>query len=189
MAEATILIAEDEPITRMDLREMVEELGYRVVGEAGDGWEAVQLATRLRPNVIIMDIKMPRLDGLVAAQKIADRKLAPVILLSAYSQKELVSRALRSGVAAYLVKPLREVELAPAIEIALARQRSLDELHEELHEARKQLQERKLIERAKGKLMQRYDLEEGEAYRQLQRISMDQRQGLASVSRQILESK
>ncbi len=189
MLDATVLLAEDEPITRMDLREMLQEMGYKVIGEAGDGWEAVQLAQKLRPTVTIMDIKMPRLDGLVAAQKIIDQGLSTVILLSAYSQKELVEKGQRAGVAAYLVKPVRESELLPAIEIALARQRHIARLEEEILAAREELQNRKLIEKAKGVLMTTYGWSEDVAYRRLQRLSMDRRQSIASISREIVGRK
>ncbi|MHB9144765.1 MAG: ANTAR domain-containing response regulator [Symbiobacteriia bacterium] len=183
----TVLIAEDEPITRLDLREMLAEMGYRVVGEASDGWEAVQLAQRLRPSLVIMDIKMPRLDGLVAAQKIIDQGLGAVILLSAYSERELVEKAKRAGVAGYLVKPVREVDLFPAIETALAGQRRLAQLAQEIAEAREDLESRKLVERAKGALMSLYSLSEEAAYRRLRQLSMESRQSLAAVSRQIME--
>jgi two-component system, response regulator PdtaR len=186
MLEATVLLAEDEPITRMDLREMLQEIGYRVVGEAGDGWEAVQLARQLRPNLILMDIKMPRLDGLVAAQKIIDQGLGTVILLSAYSQKDLVEKAQRAGVAGYLVKPLRESELIPAIEIALARQRQIAQLEERLLEAGKTLEARKQVERAKGILMQTHGWSEEAAFRWLQRTSMDRRVSVQHLSQQLI---
>ncbi|MFZ5826561.1 MAG: ANTAR domain-containing response regulator [Bacillota bacterium] len=187
MPEARVLLAEDEPITRMDLREMLQEMGYEVVGEASDGWEAVQMASQLRPTVVIMDIKMPRLDGLVAAQKIVDQGLGTVILLSAYSQKDLVEKGKKAGVAAYLVKPVRESELLPAIEIAIARQQHIERLEQEVLAARAEVESRKLIERAKGILMKTYGWSEEAAYRRLQRLSMDRRQSLAEVSRTILK--
>lgn len=186
MLEATLLLAEDEPITRMDLREMLQEMGYRVVGEAGDGWEAVKLAQELKPNVTLMDIKMPRLDGLVAAQKIIDQGLGTVILLSAYSQRDLVEKAQRAGVAGYLVKPLRESELVPAIEIAMARQRHIASLQEEVVAAREELATRKHVERAKGILMTRYGWSEDVAFRWLQRTSMDRRVHIGHLSREII---
>ena len=186
-SETTVLVAEDEPITRMDLREMLQEMGYRVVAEAADGWEAVQLAQRLRPSLVLMDIKMPRLDGLVAAQKIIDQGLSTVVLLSAYSQKDLVERAKRAGVAGYLVKPVREADLFPAIETALARQRHIDQLEQTVTEARQDLEERKLVERAKGILMNTYGWSEEAAYRRLRELSMQHRRSLADISRQILE--
>lgn len=187
MLKTKVLLAEDEPITRLDLREMLQEMGYQVVGEASDGWEAVEMARQLRPAVVILDIKMPRLDGLVAAQKIVDQGLGTVILLSAYSQKDLVEKGKRAGVAAYLVKPVREAELLPAIEIALARQRELERLEQEVLAARAEVESRKLVERAKGILMQTYGWSEEAAYRRIQRLSMDRRQSLAEVSRAIVE--
>ncbi len=187
MPTARILLAEDEPITRMDLAEMLTETGYEVVGEASDGWEAVQMASQLRPTVVLMDIKMPQVDGLVAAQKIVDRGWGTVILLSAYSQKDLVEKGKKAGVAAYLVKPVREAELLPAIEIAVARQRHIEQLEQEVLAARAEVESRKLIERAKGTLMRLHGLSEEAAYRQIQRISMSRRQTLAEVSRRILE--
>lgn len=183
----TVLIAEDEAITRLDLREMLEEMGYRVVAEAADGWEAVGLAQRLAPNLVLMDIKMPRLDGLVAAQKIMAQGLSAVVLLSAYSQRDMVERAKRAGVAGYLVKPVREVDLFPAIETALAGQRRLAQLAQEIAEAREDLESRKLVERAKGMLMSLYGLSEEAAYRRLRQLSMESRQSLAVVSRQIMD--
>ncbi|HEY3364333.1 MAG TPA: response regulator [Symbiobacteriaceae bacterium] len=186
MLEATLLLAEDEPITRMDLREMLQEQGYQVVGEAGDGWEAVQLARQLRPTLTLMDIKMPRLDGLVAAQKIIDQGLSTVILLSAYSQKDLVEKAQRAGVAGYLVKPVRESELIPAIEIALARQRHIARLEQEVMAAREELSARKTVERAKGILMETYGWSEDVAYRWLQRQSMNRRVTLDHLSREVI---
>lgn len=186
MPEARVLLAEDEPITRMDLREMLQEMGYEVVGEASDGWEAVQMASQLRPTVVIMDIKMPRLDGLVAAQKIVDQGLGTVILLSAYSQKDLVEKGKKAGVAAYLVKPVRESELLPAIEIAIARQQQIERLEQEVLAARAEVESRKLVERAKSILMRTYGWSEEAAYRRLQRLSMDRRQSLAEVSRTIV---
>lgn len=182
----TVLVAEDEPITRMDLREMLEEMGYRVVAEAADGWEAVQLAQRLRPTLVLMDIKMPRLDGLVAAQKIIDQGLSTVVLLSAYSQKDLVEKAKQAGVAGYLVKPVREADLLPAIETALARQQHIAQLEQSVAEARQDLEERKLVERAKGILMTTRGWSEEAAYRWLREVSMERRQSLAEVSRHVI---
>jgi response regulator NasT len=189
MFEARVLLAEDEPITRMDLREMLQEMGYQVVGEAADGWEAVQLTRELRPTVVIMDIKMPRLDGLVAAQKIIDQGLSTVILLSAYSQADLIEKGQRAGVAAYLVKPVREAELLPAIEIALARQRQIERLEQEVRLARAELESRKVVEQAKQTLMNTYGWSEDTAYRWLQRVSMERRKSLIAVSREVVDRK
>ncbi len=187
MAEATrIIVADDESIIRMDLKEMLTHLGYLVVGEAGDGMSAVHMARELRPDLVIMDIKMPGLDGVSAARILTEEQIAPVLLLTAYSQKELIEGAREAGVVAYLVKPFREAELVPAIEIALARFREFQQLKKEVADLRDALETRKLVERAKGVLMDTQGLSEAEAFRRIQQISMNTRRPMREVAAAIL---
>ncbi len=187
MAEATrIIVADDESIIRMDLKEMLTHLGYLVVGEAGDGMSAVHMARELRPDLVIMDIKMPGLDGVSAAKILTEEQIAPVLLLTAYSQKELIDGAREAGVVAYLVKPFREAELVPAIEIALARFREFQQLKKEVADLRDALETRKLVERAKGILMDTQGLSEAEAFRRIQQISMNTRRPMREVAAAIL---
>jgi len=185
--EATrIIIADDESIIRMDLKEMLTNLGYLVVGEAGDGVSVVHMARELRPDLVIMDIKMPGLDGVSAARILTEEQIAPVLLLTAYSQKELIEGAREAGVVAYLVKPFREAELVPAIEIALARFREFQQLKKEVADLRDALETRKLVERAKGVLMDTQGLSEAEAFRRIQQISMNTRRPMREVAAAIL---
>ncbi len=187
MAEATrIIVADDESIIRMDLKEMLTHLGYLVVGEAGDGMSAVHMARELRPDLVIMDIKMPGLDGVSAAKILTEEQIAPVLLLTAYSQKELIEGAREAGVVAYLVKPFREAELVPAIEIALARFQEFQQLKKEVADLRDALETRKLVERAKGVLMDTQGLSEAEAFRRIQQISMNTRRPMREVAAAIL---
>jgi response regulator NasT len=181
-----VVIADDESIIRMDLKEMLTHLGYLVVGEAGDGMSAVHMARELRPDLVIMDIKMPGLDGVSAAKILTEEQVAPVLLLTAYSQRELIEGAKDAGVVAYLVKPFREAELLPAIEIALARYREFEELRGEVDDLKGALESRKLVERAKGILMQTQDLTEAEAFRRIQQISMNTRKPMREVASAIL---
>jgi len=153
MERKRIIIADDESLIRLDLREMLTNLDYLVVGEAGDGASAVNLARDLRPDIMLMDIKMPDMDGIEAAQILAEERIAPVLLISAYSQQELVQRAQEAGVAGYLVKPFRESDLVPAIEIALARFAELLALQNEVDDLTQALETRKVVDRAKGILM------------------------------------
>ena len=186
MAQTRVVIADDESIIRMDLKEMLTHLGYMVVGEAGDGMSAVHLARELRPDLVIMDIKMPGLDGVSAAKVLTEEQIAPVLLLTAYSQRELIDGARDAGVVAYLVKPFREAELLPAIEIALARFREFEQLRREVDSLRDALETRKLVERAKGVLMDTQGLSEAEAFRRIQQISMNTRRAMREVASAIL---
>jgi response regulator NasT len=187
MADSTrILVAEDEVISRMDIREMLENLGYSVVGEAGDGVAAVNLARDLRPDLILMDIKMPELDGIDAASAISGEQLAPVLLLTAYSDRDFVDRAVEAGVMGYLVKPFAEAQLKPAIDVALERWREVRQIEQNLAQTQETLETRKLVERAKGVLMDSQNLREAEAFRRIQRLSMNSRKSMREVAEAIL---
>lgn len=181
-----VVIADDESIIRMDLREMLESLGYAVVGEAGDGTAAVSLARELRPDLVIMDIKMPGMDGIAAAKVLTEERIAPVLLLTAFSQQELVERAKEAGVVGYVVKPFRESDLRPAIDIALARFREFLELERTTASLRDALETRKVIERAKGVLMDTQGLREAEAFQKMQRLSMNTRKPMREIAEAIL---
>lgn len=181
-----VVIADDEAVIRMGLRTMLEERGYRVVGEAGDGARVLDLVAKQRPDLVFLDIKMPGLDGLAAAERLAETARVPVILLTAYGDRGLVERAQRAGVMGYLMKPLREADLAPAIELALARFRDLEALAEEVSGLRDTLETRKLVERAKGTLMQRLGLSEDEAYRRIQGASRASRRPMGEIAREVL---
>jgi two-component system, response regulator PdtaR len=181
-----IVIADDESIIRMDLREILTQLGYDVVGEAADGRAAVELTEKLRPDLVILDIKMPGIDGIDAAEQISSTGIAPVVLLTAYSEQSLVGRAKQAGVTGYLVKPFRESELMPAVELALARFRNLRELQSEVGDLKEALESRKLVERAKGILMEVHGLSESEAFNRIRRTSMDTRKSMREVADAIL---
>ncbi len=186
MPQTRVIIADDESIIRMDLKEMLTTLGYLVVGEAGDGISAVNLARELRPDLVIMDIKMPDLDGIAAAKILTEERIAPVLLLTAFSQQELVEGAKEAGVVGYVVKPFRESELIPAIEIALARFKEFRSLEKEAHNLREMLETRKLVERAKGVLMDTQGLREAEAFRKIQKLSMNTRKSMREIAEAIL---
>ncbi|MEZ4835420.1 MAG: response regulator [Caldilineaceae bacterium] len=186
MERTRIIIADDESIIRMDLREMLTNLGYLVVGEVGDGRSAVNLARELRPDIVIMDIKMPDMDGIEAARYLTEERVAPVLLLSAYSQQELVTRARDAGVAGYLVKPFRESDLTPAIEVALARFSEFRALEREVGDLSETLETRKVVERAKGILMDTQGLNESEAFRRIQKMSMNNRKPMKAVAEAII---
>jgi AmiR/NasT family two-component response regulator len=181
-----VIIADDESLIRMDLREMLQNLGYLVVGEVGDGRSAVNLARELRPDVVIMDIKMPDMDGIDAAKVLTEEHIAPVILLTAYSQKDLVERAKEAGVVGYMVKPFRESDLVPAIEVALARFKEFETLHKEVNDLQVALETRKLVDRAKGILMDTQSLSEAEAFRKIQKMSMNTRKPMKEVAEAII---
>lgn len=181
-----IVIADDESIIRMDLREILTHLGYDVVGEASDGQTALELARKMQPDLVILDIKMPALDGIEAAQHVTKERLAPVVLLTAYSEQSLIGRAKAAGVTGYLVKPFRESELMPVIELALARFHDMREMESEVGDLREKLEARKTIERAKGVLMEVHGLSEAEAFNRMRRTSMDSRKSMRQVAEAIL---
>jgi AmiR/NasT family two-component response regulator len=181
-----VIIADDESLVRTDLREALTELGYLVVGEVGDGQSAVNIARELDPDVVVMDIKMPGMDGIEAAQILTQEKIAPVVLLTAYSQKELIDRAKEAGVVGYLVKPFRETDLAPAIELAMARFAEFRTLEEEVDNLAEALETRKKVERAKGILMDQQGMTETEAFRKIQKMSMNTRRPMKEVAEAII---
>jgi two-component system, response regulator PdtaR len=186
LAQTRVVIADDESIIRMDLREMLANLGYLVVGETGDGVSAVNLARELKPDLVIMDIKMPDLDGIQAAKILTEERIAPVLLLTAFSQQELVEGAKEAGVVGYIVKPFRESELVPAIEVALSRFREFKAIEKELSDTKNILETRKIVERAKGVLMDTQGLKEAEAFRKIQKLSMNTRKSMREVAEAIL---
>jgi response regulator NasT len=181
-----LIIADDESLIRMDLREMLLNLDYLVVGEVGDGRSAVNLARELKPDVVIIDIKMPDMDGIDAAKILTEERISPVILLTAYSQKDLVERAKEAGVVGYMVKPFRETDLVPAIEVALARFKEFEALHKEVDDLQLALETRKLVDRAKGILMDSQGLNEAEAFRKIQKMSMNTRKPMKEVAEAII---
>jgi len=185
-AQRRVVVAEDESLIRMDIVETLRDKGFDVVGEAGDGNKAVELAFALKPDLMVMDIKMPDLDGLSAAEKITELKI-PVVLLTAFSQQELVTRAAEVGAMAFLVKPFSPQDLLPAIEIALSRHAQLVALETEIQDLGERLATRKLVERAKAVLSEKMKLTEPEAFRWIQKASMDRRLSMADVSRTVLD--
>lgn len=187
-ARPRVLIAEDEAIIRMDLREILVEEGYEVI-EASDGEEAVRLARELRPELAILDIKMPRKDGLAAAQEISEEGIAPVLILTAYSQRDLVEQAAESGAMGYLVKPFQKHDLLPAIEIAKGRYLQLAALADEVGDLTERLESRKAIDRAKGMLMDRYKMSESDAFRFIQKAAMEQRLTMRQVAERVIEGR
>jgi two-component system, response regulator PdtaR len=186
MGQTRVVIADDESIIRMDLKEMLTGLGYLVVGEAGDGLSAVNLGRELKPDLVIMDIKMPDLDGIAAAKILTEERISPVLLLTAFSQTELIEGAKEAGVVGYIVKPFRESELVPAIEIALSRFKEFRVLEKEAQNLRETLETRKLVERAKGILMDTQSLKEAEAFRKIQKLSMNTRKSMREIAEAIL---
>lgn len=186
MERTRIIIADDESIVRMDLKEMLTNLNYLVVGEVGDGKSAVNLARELKPDVVLMDIKMPDMDGIEAAQILTEEQIAPVVLLTAFSQKELVDRAKEAGVVGYLVKPFREADLLPAIDVALSRFAEFKQVHQEVEDLKNALETRKLVDRAKGILMDVQGLDENEAFRRIQKMSMNTRKPMKEVAEAII---
>ena len=181
-----VLIAEDEALIRLDLKEMLEEEGYDVVGEAGDGEQAVALAEALRPDLVILDVKMPKLDGIAAAERIAGERIAPVVILTAFCQRDLVERARDAGAMAYLVKPFQKKDLVPAIEMATSRFAEIVALEEEVGGLQERLEARKTVERAKGVLMTEHGMTEPEAFRWIQRTAMDRRTTMRAVAEAVL---
>jgi two-component system, response regulator PdtaR len=185
-APRRVLIAEDEALIRLDLKEMLEEAGYVVVGEAADGQQAIELAEKLRPDLVILDVKMPGLDGISAAERIVEAAIAPVIMLTAFSQSELVGRAAEAGAMAYLVKPFDKSDLVPAIEVAISRHQQLKALADEVADLSDRLETRKLLDRAKGKLQSDHGMSEPDAFRWIQKTSMDRRSTMRAVAEAVL---
>jgi len=181
-----IIIADDEPLMRLDLQEMLENLGHDVVGQVGDGQAAVGLARELQPDLVILDIKMPELDGVSAARILTEERVAPVLLLTAYSDREFIDGARDAGVMGYIVKPFGEAQLVPAIEVALARFQEFRTLEKELGDTQEALQTRKVVERAKGVLMDASGLKEADAFRRIQKLSMNSRKSMREVAEAIL---
>jgi two-component system, response regulator PdtaR len=186
MAKTRVVIADDESVIRLDLREMLTNLGYLVVGEAGDGVSAVNLARELKPELVVMDIKMPNMDGIEAAKILTEEHIAPVLLLTAFSQQDLIERAKEAGVVGYIVKPFREQELVPAIEVALERFREFRALEKEVADLKEAFETRKLVDRAKGLLMDTQGLTEAEAFRKIQKMSMNSRKSMREIADAIL---
>jgi response regulator NasT len=182
-----VVIAEDEAIIRLDLKETLEEEGYEVVAETGRGDEAVELVREHRPDVAILDIKMPGLDGLSAAREIAGERIAAVLILTAFSQRDLIERARDAGALAYLVKPFQKADLFPAIEVALGRFRELRDLHDQATSLEEQLETRKAVDRAKGRLMDQQGLTEAAAFAFIQKTAMRDRQTMKAVAQRVLD--
>jgi len=180
-------VAEDEALIRLDLREMLEEEGYDVCGEAADGASALRLAQELRPGLVIMDVKMPVLDGISAAERIVAERIAPVVILTAFSDRDLVERAREAGAMAYLVKPFQKKDLLPTIEMALSRFGELVALEKEVGDLTGRLEVRKLVDRAKGVLQSEHGMSEPEAFRWIQRTSMDARRSMRAVAQAVID--
>lgn len=183
-----VLVAEDEALIRLDLVEMLREEGYDVAGEAADGEEAIKLASELNPDLVILDVKMPKVDGIEAAQHIAGNRIAPVVILTAFSQRDLVERARDAGAMAYLVKPFAKRDLVPAIELAISRFTELAALEQEVAGLTERLETRKVVERAKGILMTKQGLSEPEAFKWVQRTAMDRRTTMKAVAEAVIEN-
>lgn len=181
-----VLIADDEPLIRMDLKKMLEDAGYQVVAEAGDGAAALEAARSLKPDVVILDIKMPVMDGIDAAKLISEERIAPVVLLTAYSQGDLIDRAKEAGVYSYMVKPFKQADVVPAIEIALSRWDELLAVDAQARDLEDKLETRKAVDRAKGILMDQYGLKEQEAFRRIQLQSMNTRKSMREIAEAII---
>ena len=181
-----VLVAEDEALIRLDLKEMLEEEGYDVVGEAGDGEQAVRLAAELKPDLVILDVKMPVLDGISAAEQIVGQRIAPVVMLTAFSQRDLVERAVEAGAMAYLVKPFAKSDLIPTIEVAISRAAQLAALESEVGDLTERLETRKVVDRAKGRLQADHGLSEPDAFRWIQKTSMDRRTTMRAVAEAVV---
>jgi two-component system, response regulator PdtaR len=185
-AARRVLVAEDESLIRLDLAEMLAEEGYEVVGEAADGATAVRLAEELRPDLVVMDVKMPVLDGISAAERIVAQRIAPVLILTAFSQRDLVERARSAGAMAYVVKPFVKADLVPAIEMALSRHEEITQLEQEVADLTERLETRKLVDRAKGLLQTRFGLTEPDAFRWIQKAAMDKRTSMREVAQVVI---
>jgi response regulator NasT len=186
-AAPTVVIAEDEALIRLDLREMLQEEGYRVVGEAGDGEAAVALAEQMRPDLVMLDVRMPVMDGITAAERIVGARLSAVVMVTAYSQREQVQRARDAGAMAYVVKPFTAADLVPAIEIALSRFAQIVALEADVADLTDRLETRKLLDRAKARLQERFTMSEPESFRWIQRTAMDKRTTMREVAQLVLD--
>jgi two-component system, response regulator PdtaR len=184
-----VVIAEDEALIRLDLKEMLEEEGFTVVAEAATGEDAVRLAEQHRPDLVVLDVKMPRLDGISAAEQIAAARIAPVVMLTAFSQPELVERARAAGAMAYVVKPFTKADLLPAIAMATSRYDEVVALEREVADLRDRLEARKLVDRAKALLQSRHGMDEAQAFRWIQRTSMDRRATMREVAESLIEQE
>ena len=182
-----VVVAEDEALIRLDLVEMLNESGYEVIGQAGDGLKAIELTENLNPDLVIMDIKMPKLDGISAAEKIASNRLCPVVILTAFSQKDLVEKARDAGAMAYLTKPFSMNELMPAIELAVSRFQEIKQLDNEIKDLQEQLKARKSIDQAKALLIKHLKLSEPEAFKWMQKTAMDKRRSMLDVATLVIE--
>ncbi len=184
-----VVIADDEPITRMDLKEILEEKGYQVIGEATDGFDALELCKNNSPDVVLMDIKMPLLDGLSAARILQEEHVpTAVVLLTAYSEKEFIEKAKASGVSGYLVKPVDEKSIIPCIELAVARNREMQKLQKDIAKAEERLESRSIVEKAKGKIMESNGLNEQEAYEFIRKLSQTKKLSMRRVAEIILQA-
>jgi two-component system, response regulator PdtaR len=183
-----VVLAEDEALIRLDLAEMLVEEGYEVVGQAGDGERAVELVEELRPDLVVLDVKMPKVDGITAAARIAELRVAPVVILTAFSQRELVERAREAGAMAYVVKPFGKADLVPAIEIARSRFAEVQQLEAEVADLTDRLETRKLVDRAKGVLQRRLGISEPDAFRWIQKTAMDLRRPMREVAEGVVTS-
>lgn len=186
-AKTRVIVAEDESLIRIDIVEMLRDHGFEVVGEAADGEKAVALAEELRPDIVVMDVKMPLLDGISAAEILTKRHIAPVVLLTAFSQRELVERAAEAGALAYVVKPFTPNDLIPAIDIALTRYQQITALEDEISDLAERLETRKVLDRAKGILNDTMGLTEPEAFRWIQKASMDRRLSMREVAQTVID--
>ena len=181
-----VVVAEDEALIRLDLVEMLTESGYEVVGQAGDGEAAIELTEREKPDLVVMDVKMPKLDGISAAERIAKQRISPVVILTAFSQRDLVERARDAGAMAYLTKPFTIEDLMPAIELAVSRFQEIKQLDSEINDLQSQLKARKIIERAKGLLIDNLKLTEPQAFKWMQKTAMDKRKTMVEVANLVI---
>jgi len=182
-----VVVAEDEELIRLDLVEMLTEAGYEVVGQAGDGEAAIEITEKEKPDLVVMDVKMPKLDGISAAERIANQRIAPVVILTAFSQKDLVERARDAGAMAYLTKPFTIDDLMPAIELAVSRFQEIKQLDAEVTDLQEQLKARKMIEKAKGILMKNLSITEPEAFKWMQKTAMDKRRSMTDVAQLVMD--
>jgi len=182
-----VVVAEDEALIRLDLVEMLTEAGYEVVGQAGDGEAEISITEKEKPDLVVMDVKMPKLDGISAAERIANQRIAPVVILTAFSQRDLVERARDAGAMAYLTKPFTIDDLMPAIELAVSRFQEIKQLDAEVADLQDQLKARKLIEKAKGILMKNLKINEPEAFKWMQKTAMDKRRSMTDVAQLVMD--